>query len=419
MQQPTRRGGGGPPVDLRTTTKGLSSVSAPNPAGTKTPATKREKRRAGRSKRFQRIRAGVLAALLILAILIGISVGQALAAPGTDPVAARLAEWARTHSLGWVVTDLEQMQYTFVTKPKTGGSVAGGLPKVKPAPKPVPKRTGPAYTLAPAPLVPLVGSPLAGEGVWRDLYSVKGRPAARVTFLRPDPVHTSYYVQVVWMDPKLVRFALHPGYQVPGGALAAPDRISPGEIDTILATFNSGFQMRDANGGYWQNGRTVVPLRTGAASIVFSKTGQIYVESWPGGTPGPGIAAVRQNLKLLIHNGVISPAVAKANASAWGTTVGNLKYVWRSAIGIRPDGSVVSVVGPAMDIQSLANILQRAGVANAMELDINPDWTNYITYTHPSHGVAVPSALPPPDPHINPYRYQHPSSRDFVSVLPR
>lgn len=399
-------------------------MSAPNPTETKTPttktrATKPKKRRKVRSKWFRRIRAGVLAALLVAAILIGISVGQALSAPGTDSVAARLAEWARTHSLGWVVTDLEQLQYTFVTKPKTGGSVAGGLPKVKHTPKPSPKPTGPAFTPAPAPLVPLVSSPLAGEGIWRDLYTVKGLPAARVAFLRPDSIHTSYYVQVVWMDPKLVSFTLHPGYQVPGGTLTAPDQIPPSEINTILATFNSGFQMRDANGGYWQNGQTIAPLRTGAASIVLSTTGQITVESWPGGVPGPSIAAVRQNLDLLIQNGVISPAAAQANAPAWGSTVGNREYVWRSAIGIRPDGSVISVVGPSMNIESLANILQRAGVVNAMELDINPDWTNYITYAHPSPGVAVPSALPPPDPYINPNRYLQASSRDFVSVLPR
>jgi hypothetical protein len=383
---------------------------------------KPKKVRTARSATFRRVRNGVLAALLVATILVGASVGQALAAPGTDSVAARLAEWARTHSLGWVVTNLEQAQYALVTKPKTGGSVAGGLPKDThtPLPTPTPTPTGPDITAAPAPLVPLVSAPqLAGEGLWQDLYSVQGLPAARVAFLRPDSIHTSYYVQVVWMDPKLVSFSLHPGYQVPGGTLTAPDQIPPSEITTILATFNSGFQMRDARGGYWQNGQTIVPLRTGAASMVLSATGQLAVESWPGGNPAPGVVAVRQNLDLLIQHGVISPAASQANAPAWGSTVGNREYVWRSAVGVRADGSVISVVGPAMNIESLANILLRAGAVDAMELDINPDWTNYITYTHPSPGVAVPSVLPPPDPYINPNRYLQSSSRDFVSVLPR
>jgi hypothetical protein len=103
----------------------------------------------------------------------------------------------------------------------------------------------------------------------------------------------------------------------------------------------------------------------------------------------------------------------------WGKTVGNAAYVWRSGIGVRADGSVVFVVGPAMTIQTLAGVLQDAGAVNAMELDINPDWTNYITYSHPAPGNAAPELLPPPNPSVNPSRYLQPSSRDFVAVLPR
>jgi hypothetical protein len=53
-----------------------------------------------------------------------------------------------------------------------------------------------------------------------------------------------------------------------------------------------------------------------------------------------------------------------------------------------------------------------------MELDINPAWTNFITYTHPSKGVAVPHMLTK-DEQPNPYRYLQPSSRDFISVSAR
>jgi len=54
----------------------------------------------------------------------------------------------------------------------------------------------------------------------------------------------------------------------------------------------------------------------------------------------------------------------------------------------------------------------------AMELDINQSWTNFITYTHPGKGVAVPRMLTNNE-HPNPYRYLQPSSRDFVAVLAR
>ncbi len=379
-------------------------------------------RRKTRSRRFRIVRGTVLGVALVAVLVLGSSLAGALLAPGTDPVAARVAEWGRNHGLGWAISGLEKAQYT-LTKPKTGGSIAGGLPKAQPVSPPAsaaaPSVAPVPTTAAPASLPPIVTPAIAGEGAWQNLYSVKGLPAARVTFLRPDTIHTSYYVQVVWMDPKLVRFSLHPGYQVPGGPLTAPNQIPASELSSVLATFNSGFLMTDARGGYWQNGRTIVPLRTGAASMVLSTTGSIRVEAWPGGTPGAGIAAVRQNLDLLVSNGQISPAATQANASAWGATVGNLAYVWRSAIGIRADGSVVSVVGPALDVQTLAGILKDAGAVTAMELDINPDWTNYIVYKHPKPDVALPSVLPPANPLVNPDRYLQPSSRDFVEVLPR
>lgn len=397
------------------------SVPEHTPRHARNPHPRRSRARRPRSRRFRLIRTAVLAIALVCLIWVGTSVGGALAAPGTDSVAARLAEWGRFHGLGWIISGLEKAQYN-ANKPKTGGTIAGGLPKAgATAAAPPPAIRGPVVTPDPAPLTPLVASPtLAGEGVWQQLYSVDGVRAAEVAFLRPDRIHTSYYVQVVWMDPKLVKFQLNPGYKVPGPPLTASDQIPANEIDSILATFNSGFTMQDAQGGYWQNGQSIVPLVTGAASMVFSADGTLSVEAWPGGAPGPGVVAVRQNLKLLISNGAISPQATQANASAWGATVGNAAYVWRSAIGIRADGSVISVVGPAMDIESLANILHAAGAVNAMELDINPNWTNYITYSHPSPGVAVPTVLPPPNVDGSPAnRYLQPSSRDFVSVLPR
>lgn len=367
--------------------------------------------------------AAVLAVLLVIVVWLGGSLGAALLAPGTDPVAARVAEWGRVHGLGWAVTGMEQAQYQ-LTKPKTGGTVAGGLPTVghtDPSAKPTQSATQPpATTAAPTPLTPLVtSSALAGEGQWHDLYAVHGQPAARVAFLRPDSLHTSYYVQVIWMDPRLLSFTLYPGYKVPGPSAGGPNTIPAAKLGSVLATFNSGFLMSDAQGGYWQNGHAVVPLRTGAASMVLTTDGHIRVEAWPGGTPGAGIAAVRQNLDPLIQHGVISPAATQANSSAWGKTVGNTAYVWRSGIGVRADGSIVSVVGPAMDVASLAQVLHDAGAVTAMELDINPSWTNYITYSHPTPTTATPTVLPPLNPYVQANRYLQPSSRDFVAVYPR
>ncbi len=376
-----------------------------------------------RRARWRAARRAALAVLTVALVWLGWSIVPALTAPGTDSVSARLAEWGRLHHLGWLVTDLEKGQYS-LHKPVVGGTVAGGIPTIAAANvragstlPPQPSASAPA-PLVPPVIVPPVAHPLPGEGRWQNLLMVNGTAAAAVASVRPDSVHTSYLVSLVWMNPALLRFTLHPGYHVPGGPLQAPDQLTSAERASVLATFNSGFQMGDANGGYWQNGTTITPLRTGAASQVLTTDGHLSVERWPGGMPGAGIAAVRQNLVPLIEGGRISPLVPNASTDAWGATLGNRTYVWRSAIGVRPDGSVVYVIGPAMDIQTLADIMHAAGVETAMELDINPDWTSFITYTHPVGGQVIPHKLTATEV-ASAYRYLQSSSRDFVAVFPR
>ncbi len=400
---------------------------APPAAGGSRRGRRRERaRQTWRRRRTARL-GWVALALVVLLAWPAWSVAGALAAPGTDTVAARLAEWGRSHGMDWAVTGLEKVQY-LLTQPSTGGTVAGGIPTATvdggasstagSRATPRARATGAALDAAPAPLAPQLATPLPGEGVWHPLLTVNGKVAARAAFLRPDHTHTAYLVGLVWMDPHLLRFALHPGYTEPGPIPGVSTQIPSSELGSVLATFNAGFRMQDANGGYWQNGHVARRLRSGAASMVFTKAGGLDVRAWPGGAPGRGVSAVRQNLQLLIDDGRLSPLVANPSTQVWGKTVGNAAYVWRSGVGVRADGSVVVAVGPAMSVRTLANVLLDAGAVRAMELDINKDWTNYLTYGHPSARKAVPhkliATMVP-----NPYRYLQPSSRDFVAVLPR
>jgi hypothetical protein len=357
----------------------------------------------------------VLVVLVPLLVWLTWSLTAALTAPGTDTTAARLAEWARNHGLGWAVTTMEKAQYE-LKKPVVGGTVAGGIP-VLGSPAPAPSATHGGSVLAP--IRPFVANPLPGEGHWSTITTVRGRPAIETAFLRPDARHTSYLVAAVSMDQDLLRFVLHPGTVVPGGGgWSQPSQITGSQRGSTLATFNSGFRMKDANGGYWADGQSVGQLRKGAASMVITTDGRLDVISWPGGSPGPAVASVRQNLTLLLDKGKVSPLVNDPVTRNWGATIGNAAYVWRSAVGVRADGSVVFVVGPAMSIRTVANLELRAGAVRAMELDINPDWTNFIAYTHPTPSTATPHMIPP-DAKPNPSRYLQPSSRDFVAVLGR
>ena len=359
------------------------------------------------------------ALMVVFLVWLTWSVGGALMAPGTDTTTAKLAEWARFNGLGWVVSELEQIQYQ-LNPPKVGGSLAGGIPVVS-APKVAPTRAAhpTGWMAAPASIPSQAKPALPHEGAWETLTSLHGQPAIRAAFLRPDAQHTSYLVGVAWLNQKLVKMVLHPGYSVPGGSgWSQPFYVPTSRRDALLATFNSGFTMQDNNGGYWQDGQTASPLRQGAASMVLYKDGHVDVVKWNEAAPGPGVTAVRQNLGMLVENGKISPDVNSTTTRTWGKTVGNTTFVWRSALGVRKDGSLVFVVGASMSVPTLANIVHDAGAVNAMELDINKAWTNFMTYTHPSPGVAVPHMLTK-DAHPNPYRYLQPSSRDFVAVSAR
>jgi uncharacterized protein YigE (DUF2233 family) len=211
---------------------------------------------------------------------------------------------------------------------------------------------------------------------------VDGVPAIYETTLRPDPVHTSYVVGVAWMDTKLLHASLYSGSQIPGaGHYSRTAPIESQAARTLVASFNAGFLMDNANGGYYTDGRTQIPLRKGAASFVTYRNGSANIVAWgQGATMTNKVVSVRQNLDLLVNDGRAVPGLYANDTSKWGFTLGNAVYVWRSGLGITANGALVYVGGPGLNITDLANLLVRAGAVRAMELDINTDWVNFSTY---------------------------------------
>ena len=94
----------------------------------------------------------------------------------------------------------------------------------------------------------------------------------------------------------------------------------------------------------------------------------------------PDVKAVRQNLELIVDNGQLNPALQENDTNAFGATLGNNVYVWRSGVGVTADGALVYAGGPAMSIIALARTLQSAGAVRAMEMDINTDWVSGFWY---------------------------------------
>jgi hypothetical protein len=374
-------------------------------------------------RRRRRIIAAVAAVFGILFLWFAISLGSALTNPalGTS-MGARAAEWFRGHGGASIVVWAENEWYSH-HQPKVGGALAAGT---------IRKPTGVSTTVPtvavphlspPSPIVPFAKPTVVGEGQWSPVgRPVKGLPAIYETMLRPDAIHTSYVVGVAWMDTELLKATLYSGSAIPGGgpySHTAP--ISPTDATSLVAAFNAGFLMSDANGGYYTDNKTVVPLRTGAASFVVYKNGSSTVGQWGRDvTMAPNVVSVRQNLDLLVDGGHVVPAASSTNSRQWGATLGGGLFVWRSGLGVTADGALVYVGGPGLDILDLANILVRAGAVRGMELDINTDWVNFSSY-QPSP-VTAPAAASNGTELIagmtgTPGRYFQPWwARDFITM---
>ncbi|MFC5064046.1 hypothetical protein [Actinomycetospora atypica] len=361
----------------------------------------------------RRTLAAVIVVLVVLAAVAAPSVVHALTRPGSDTVAARLAEWGRDHGLGPVVTWLEARQYA-LHQPPTGGVPPGGIPVAAGA---VAGRPGaPPALPAPAGL-----SPLPGEGQWQTVVSTPRGDAVRVASVRPDAQHTSFTVGVLWMDPTLVHGVLHPGSEDPGGTWPVPAAIDGTEQRTVVAAFSAGFRLQgDSHGGWYLDGREARPLVPGAASLVLRRDGTADVGAW-GSEVGmaPDVVAVRQNLVPLVDgpdgvHGVVNPTCATGGTAEWGSTVGQAAYIDRSAFGVTATGAEVYVGGPALSVCTLGEILRSAGVVRGMELDINPAWVSGA-YFHPT-GRPHPDAFPLfPGEQVGAQHYLQNSSRDFLS----
>jgi hypothetical protein len=376
---------------------------------------------------FRRPTVRVISVVVALGLVwVMFSAGQAALKNNGQGATANLAEWARDHGLGPVVTFGEWLSYN---PPPKGGKPSFSLAvpsgeavtPTKPAKGTTKGTTKQAFVPdIPATLKSLAPSPLAGEGQWRVAETVKGEPAILTTFLR-DATYISQVNGIASIDQRLVKFSLRPGSEDPGPAKwGVSDYIPVGQRTGVLATFNGGFKLDSADGGFYLNGLYHGTLVKGTASIVYYKNGTIKIGEWGRDfSMNASIEGVRQNLKLLVDRGQVAANANSDVMSNWGATLGGGYYVWRSGIGITKNGRVVYVYGPALNAQDLGKLLQRAGAVEGMQLDINPAWMKFDYYQakgKPSDPTPVP-LLPTQQPSA--YSYYSPSTRDFTAVYAR
>jgi hypothetical protein len=252
----------------------------------------------------------------------------------------------------------------------------------------------------PAALRPFPGArAYAGEGVWQPAGRlVGGKPAVYETLLVPPG--DSKRAGIAWLDTRLLSARLYSGSMSPGGGpykYTAP--VAPAAASSLVAAFNGGFKMADAHGGYYTEGRMVRPLVRGGASLVIYANGSVTVGAWGSDvTMTPSVVAVRQNLFPLVADGRPSALAATPRWRAWGGTCPcgagqhGSEYQWRSGVGVTADGALVYVVGPVLSPIMLADLLVRAGAVRGMQLDINPNWPVFASFTPAApDGLAAPS----------------------------
>jgi len=296
-------------------------------------------------------------------------------------LSTRASQWGRQHTLGSVVNWAADEAYHWDAPKKGGTPPAGsfGAGAITTTYK------SPLVLAPPVNIVVPVKDPLPGEGVWH----VAGRTTANgiatmyEAFVRPDAVHTSYVAGVVWMDTNLLTAQLYSGSQIPGGGpFAHQAPISANRSKTLVAAFNSGFMMQNANGGYFTDQKTYKNLRKGAASVVIFKNGRMTVAKWGRDVVMTNqIATVRQNLDLIVDNSKEVHGLRNPKSAKWGTVVDPNYDVWRSGLGITKTGALVYVAGPAMSLSDLADVMLRAGVEEGMEFDYGLDWVQLSTYS--------------------------------------
>lgn len=358
----------------------------------------------------------------LVALLLLILGACGYVAPRWDEVQALGADWLRTILGDRAVSQMEVVLFKMEddlrlaeyslglgspVAPWTPGPLAVGVAVTTatpglshaPAPTPVPSLTAPSTPTLPtgtppeATVTPVdwplaASSPLghlAGEGKWSAyLVAADGTVFAERAFFQPDPIRPYVVAAVVAFNLQSTRLHYVVGTQEPessvpfvrSGEIAPSDKV-PG---ILLAAFNGGFRGSHGNFGVMVDGTTLLPPREGMGTVAIDEDGAVRIDQWGRFPLGPGIASWRQNGPLILDSGQVNPQVDLVSYNLWGTLLTGKTLTWRSGLGLSRDGQVLYyAAGPSLSVRGLAATLGAAGARNALELDINNFWVEFVS----------------------------------------
>lgn len=365
---------------------------------------------------WRRARRIVLLASIACLIPAGISYVSAMGEKHNVGLGVSSVEWMRQHGGNALVSQIENWYYT-LNAPEKGGPPLRSLPAVGVATADEESQAEGAGYRPPA-VKPLIRPALPGEGVWKKAAAHAGpRPPVLLTTFRSDPEYPQFVAGVAWIDSLRTRLAYVPGLAEPPPPLShrGPAEVPAAMRKRVVATFNGGFPLETSNAGLIYRGKVRETMVNGIATVVEYRDGRVDIVRWHQGPGAPAnIWFAKQNLPAIIYEGLLNPNLS--DGPEWGETVNNAVRVWRSGIGVDSHGNLLYAAANFQTVESLAKILQRAGAVRALELDINEDWTSFISYRHPGAGNPsnlLPEMFRPAD------RYLTPDERDFFAVYLR
>lgn len=382
------------------------------------PSRKVRRTRVEKVPLWRRARRILLAACVFCLVVAAICWLPAVTGSRNLSISIASVEWLRSHGGNPIVTQIENWYYT-LNEPEKGGPALTSLPQVgvgaAAAGSGGESAGAEKVVYRPADVKPLIHPVLKGEGVWEKAGAKVGpEPPALLTTFRSDPEYPQFVAGVAWLDQKRTELAYVPGLAEPPEPLEdrGSGEVPAGMRKRLVATFNGGFPLETSNAGLIYRGKVKETMVDGIATVVGYRGGGYDIVRWNHGTSVPkNVWFAKQNLPPIIYEGKLNPNLS--DGPEWGETVNNAVRVWRSGLGIDAHGNLMYAAANYQTVESLAKVLQRAGAVRALELDINEDWTSFISYRRP--GAREPSNLLP-EMFRSPERYLVPDERDFFAV---
>ncbi len=396
----------------------MASVSVEPPRPTR---RRRPRPQPAKTPLWRRARRVALFACLFALAAAAISWVPAITGSRNLSITVASVEWLRSHGGNPIASEIENWYYT-LKEPSKGGPTLTSLPKVGAGAagsggEESEGEEGEAKKVIyrPPNVKPLIQPKLPGEGVWQKAGAKVGpQPPVLLTTFRSDPEYPQFVAGVAWIDHSRTELAYVPGLAEPPEPLEdrGNGEVPPSKRGRLVATFNGGFPLETSNAGLIYRGKVKETMVNGIATVVAYRNGKVNIVRWGYGPGAPkNVWFAKQNLPPIIYEGKLNPNLT--DGPEWGETVNNAVRVWRSGLGIDAHGNLIYAAANYQTVESLAKVLQAAGAVRAIELDINEDWTSFISYRHP--GAREPSNLLP-EMYRSPERYLTPDERDFFAV---